>query len=108
MFTPGVSKLRPSGRQLFNNLHNEALHHLTFRGIHTGPEHAVRLLHKSLQEVLVRKLEKIDLEDIVENMKTLVQYFVSKKNFEQARKYLAISDWIASKMKSSYKLKYRH
>merc|ERR1719495_1988321 len=25
LFTPGVSKMRPRGRQLFNNLHNEAV-----------------------------------------------------------------------------------
>ena len=97
--------MRPSGRQLFNNLHNEALHHLTFRGIHTGPENAARLLHRSLQEVVDRTVEERDLVEIAPNIRSLVQYFVGKKNFEQARKYLSIADWIAERVKSKEQLK---
>ena len=92
--------MRPSGRQQFNNLHNEALHHLTLRGIHRGPDNSVRLLHKSLQEILAKGVTEEDTEDLVTNIRCLVQFFVEKKDFEQARKYLAIADWIASKNKN--------
>ena len=92
--------MRPSGRQQFNNLHNEALHHLAIRGIHTGPENASVLLHKSLQNFLDGGVFEKDTDDIAYNIRSLVQFFINKNNFEQARKYLCIADGIASKNKT--------
>jgi len=97
LFTPGVSKMRPSGRQQFNHLHNEALHHLSLRGINPGPENFAREVHHQIQELLASEEPGRDIKALVTDIRSLVTFFSEKKIFEQARQYLSIADWIAGR-----------
>ena len=95
MFTPGVSQLSPGGKVEYASLVAEAKQYLSMRGKTPGSELEAVSKHEQLRENFDNRV----LDDIsCENSLFLVKFFVERKNFEHARKYLCLADALVRNM----------
>ena len=84
-----MSQLSPGGGLEYDKLVAEAKQYLSVRDKTPGPELEAVNQHQQLREAFDNKDWK---KTNVENCLFLVKFFVERNNFEQARKYIALSD----------------
>ena len=82
-----VATLQPSGGMQLEEILREAEQLLMARGLNSREEREALRLHKGLATALQG-------DQAVDTLVSLARYFTARKEFSQARSYLALGDWL--------------
>ena len=85
-----VETVHPTGGEQLDEILREAEQLLVARGLSPGKEREVVVLHRGLATALQG-------DQGAETLVCLARYFTGKKEFSQARCYLALGDWMVEK-----------